>query len=146
MRTVEPSLVIADDAPLQTVLDNQIAQRRFIVQLLTVFSALALVIAMVGIYAVVAYNVAQRTSEIGLRVALGARKGDVLGMVLRQGAGLVGVGLVAGLTVALAAGRLIEAMLFETSARDPLAPTAVAVLLSRCRCPWRAGSGCLRAK
>ena len=128
-RMVEPNLVMADDAPLKAVLDNQIAQRRFIVQLLTVFSALALVIAMVGIYAVVAYSVTQRTTEIGLRVALGARKGDVLGMVLRQGARLVGVGLLVGLIIAVAAGRLIEAMLFQTSARDPLALTAVALLL-----------------
>lgn len=129
-RMVEPNLVIADDAPLRTVLDNQIAQRRFLVQLLAIFSGLALVIAMVGIYAVIAYNVAQRTAEIGLRVALGARKGDVLGMVLRQGASLVGVGLLVGLIIALASGRAVEAMLFQTSARDPFALTAVAVLLS----------------
>ena len=129
-RMVEPNLVIADDAPLQTVLDNQIAQRRFLVQLLTIFSALALVIAVVGIYAVIAYNVTQRTPEIGLRVALGARRADVLGMVLRQGASLVGAGLLVGLTIALASGRLIEAMLFQTSARDPFALTAVALLLS----------------
>jgi putative ABC transport system permease protein len=64
-------LVIADDAPLQTVLDNQLAQRRFIVQMLAVLSALALVMAIVGIYAVIAYNVAHRTSEIGIRMAFG---------------------------------------------------------------------------
>jgi putative ABC transport system permease protein len=130
LRTAEPNLVIADDAPLQTVVDNQVAQRRFVVELLTVFSALALVIATVGIYAVIAYNVAQRTTEIGLRVALGARKGDVMGMVLRQGARLVGVGLLVGLTIALAAGRLVEAMLFQTSARDPFTLAAVALLLT----------------
>jgi predicted permease len=129
-RRVEPNIVIADDAPLQTVVDNQIAQRRFIVQLLTIFSAVALVIAVVGIYALIAYNVAQRTAEIGLRMALGAGKRDVLGMVLRQGANLVGAGLVVGLIIALAAGRLVEAMLFQTSARDPVALTAVAVLFS----------------
>jgi predicted permease len=129
-RMVEPNLVIADDTPLQTVLDNQIAQRRFLVQLLAIFSALALVIAMIGIYAVVAYSVAQRTTEIGLRVALGARKADVLGMVFRQGASLVGVGLLVGLVIALAAGQLVEAMLFQTSARDPFALIAVALLLT----------------
>ena len=129
-RMVEPNLVIADDTPLQTVLDNQIAQRRFVVQLLAIFSALALAIAMVGIYAVVAYSVAQRTTEIGLRVALGARKADVLAMVFRQGANLVGVGLLVGLVIALAAGRLVEAMLFQTSSRDPFALIAVALLLT----------------
>jgi putative ABC transport system permease protein len=61
---------------------------------------------------------------------LGARKADVLGMVFRQGANLVGVGLLVGLTIALAAGHLVEAMLFQTSARDPLALTAVALVLS----------------
>jgi putative ABC transport system permease protein len=130
LRTLEPGLVIVDDAPLQSALDNELTQRRFTVQLLTIFAALALVIATVGIYAVVAYNVAQRKSEFGIRMALGAQAGDVLRMVLRQGARLVGAGLVLGIGITLIAGRLIEAMLFQTSARDPLAFTVVAVVLA----------------
>jgi putative ABC transport system permease protein len=129
-RKVEPGLVIVDAAPLQAQLDNLLAQRRFTVQLLTTFSTLALVIAAVGIYAVVAYNVAQRTNEIGIRMALGAQRWDVLRMILGQVARLVGLGLMTGLAIALAAGRLIEAMLFQTSARDPLAFATVAVLLT----------------
>ncbi|HZP59011.1 MAG TPA: ABC transporter permease [Opitutaceae bacterium] len=130
LRKLEPGIVMVDSAPLQAQLDNLLSQRRFTVQLLTIFSVLALVIATVGIYAVVAYNVAQRTSEIGIRMALGAQSRDVLRMILRQGARLAGAGLVLGLGIALAAGRLIEAMLFETSARDPLAFTIVAAVLT----------------
>ncbi|HZP59009.1 MAG TPA: ABC transporter permease [Opitutaceae bacterium] len=129
-RKVEPGLVIVDVAPLQAQLDNLLAQRRFTAQLLTLFSGLALLIAVVGIYAVVAYNVARRTSEIGIRMALGAQGSDVLRMVLSQGVRLVGAGLLVGLGIAFAASWLIEAMLFETSARDPLSFIAVPVVIA----------------
>jgi putative ABC transport system permease protein len=129
LRKLEPGLVIVDGAPLQAVLDSVLAQRRFTVHLLVIFSGLALLIATVGIYAVVAYNVAKRTSEIGIRMALGAQRRDVLRMVLGQGARLVGAGLLLGLGVALVAGRLIAAMLYDTSAHDPLTLGTIMILL-----------------
>ena len=84
--------------------------------LLTVFSVVALVIAAVGIYGVMAYNVVQRTGEFGIRMALGAQQRDVLRLVLTQGGKLIGLGLLIGLLATLAASRAMGSMLFNTSA------------------------------
>jgi len=93
---------------------------RFRTVLLGLFAALALVLAMAGVYGIVSFTVSQRTSEMGLRMALGAQRGDVLKLVLRTGVVLGLIGVVVGRIVAFAAVRVIETMLFEVSARDPL--------------------------
>ena len=97
--------------------------------LLTVFSLVALVIAAVGIYGVMAYNVVQRTGEFGIRMALGAQQRDVLRLVLTQGGKLIGLGLVVGLAATLAASRAMGSMLFNTSAQDPLTLGTITFLL-----------------
>jgi len=89
-----------------------------------------LVLAAVGIYGVVAYSVAQRTSEIGIRLAMGAQRSDVLRLVLSLGSRLIFTGLMLGVVCALALTRLIRGMLFETSAADPLTFAAVALFLT----------------
>jgi putative ABC transport system permease protein len=116
--------------PLEDLVSGNIAVPRFATQLLTMFSFLALVIAAVGIYGVMAYSVSQRTAEIGIRMALGASQSNVLRQVLTQGLKLVGAGLLIGLVAALAAGRLIQSQLFRTSSYDPVALTLVAVFLA----------------
>jgi ABC-type antimicrobial peptide transport system permease subunit len=94
------------------------------------FGLVALVLAAVGIYGVMAYTVAQRTQEIGIRVALGARPLVVLGMVLRDGMTLVGIGLGVGVVVALALGRLVSSLLYGVTAADALTYVVIAAALA----------------
>ena len=116
--------------PLEEIMAESIARQRFAMTLLTVFSAVALVIAAVGIYGVMAYNVVQRTGEFGIRMALGAQQGDVLRLVLTQGGKLIGLGLIIGLAATLAASRAMGSMLFNVSAQDPLTLGTITVLLA----------------
>jgi len=95
----------------------------------TVFGVLALVVAAIGLYSVAAYGVAQRTHELGVRLALGAESRDLVRLVLREGLRLSAVALAVGLAAALVAGRFVAPLLFETSPRDPLILSAVAALL-----------------
>jgi len=115
--------------PLEEIVADSIARQRFAMTLLTVFSLVALVIAAVGIYGVMAYSVVQRTGEFGIRMALGAQQGDVLRLVLIQGGKLVGLGLIIGLAATLAASRAMGSMLFNTSAQDPLTLGTITLLL-----------------
>jgi putative ABC transport system permease protein len=95
-----------------------------------VLGALALLLAAVGLYSVMAYSVSQRTQEIGIRMAMGAKPGDVLGMVVRTGMILTGAGLAAGLVASLAATRLVSGMLINVSATDPLIFAGAAAFLT----------------
>jgi ABC-type antimicrobial peptide transport system permease subunit len=90
---------------------------------------LALVVAAVGLYSVMSYLVAQRTHEIGVRIALGARDGDILTLVLRSSLGMAGLGVVLGLGLAFASGRFVAPLLFETSPRDPVVFGGVAAAM-----------------
>jgi putative ABC transport system permease protein len=96
----------------------QLAQPRFNMLLLGVFAGVALVLAAIGIYGVIAYSVAQRTREIGIRMALGAQRADMLGMILRQSVTLVIVGLVIGLVASFAATRLLKSLLYGVGTTD----------------------------
>jgi putative ABC transport system permease protein len=116
--------------PLEEIVADSIARQRFAMTLLTVFSGVALIIAAVGIYGVMAYNVVQRTGEFGIRMALGAQQRDVLRLVLTQGGKLIGLGLVIGLAATLAASRAMGSMLFNTSAQDPLTLGTITLLLA----------------
>jgi len=115
--------------PLEEIVADSISRQRFAMTLLTVFSGVALVIAAVGIYGVMAYNVVQRTGEFGIRMALGAQQGDVLRLVLTQGGKLIGLGLLVGLIATLAASRAMGSMLFNTSSYDPLTLSSITLLL-----------------
>ncbi|MDQ6622834.1 MAG: ABC transporter permease, partial [Verrucomicrobiota bacterium] len=116
--------------PLDEVVMQTIARQRFAMVLLAVFSVVALIIAAVGIYGVMAYSVVQRTGEFGIRMALGAQRGDVLRLVLVQGGKIIGLGLVLGLIATLAASRALGSILFQTSAQDPFTLVSITVLLA----------------
>ncbi|HEY0006258.1 MAG TPA: ABC transporter permease [Pyrinomonadaceae bacterium] len=113
----------------QLVADS-LAQRRFAVFLLGLFAALAMVLAVVGLYGVMSYMVAQRTREIGIRMALGAQTADILRMVVRQGMLLVIIGVVVGVAASFAVTRVMTSMLFGVGAHDPLTLLAVSLLLA----------------
>jgi ABC-type antimicrobial peptide transport system permease subunit len=110
---------------LSETLGQSIAERRFTMLLLGLFAGVAIVLAAVGIHGVLSYVVARRTPEIGLRMALGASRGHVLGAVMMQGARLAVAGLALGIAGALVGGRLLESQLYGVTSTDPLTFAAV---------------------
>jgi len=130
IHSVDPGQPAAEVRTMESLLDEMVAQRRLWMTLLAAYAGLALSLAAVGIYGVLAYFVAQRRSEIGVRVALGAQAGDVLRFVLRRGMGLALIGVALGSIVSFAMTRLMKTLLFGVSATDPLTFGAVALLLS----------------
>ena len=129
IRAVDPDQPVANVRTMNEVLGEETLQRRMGTVLLGVFAVLALGLACLGIYGVLAYFVVQHTPEIGVRVALGARAADILRLVLGRSATLVGIGLAAGLFGAFALSRVIRGLLFDVSATDPATFTSVAVIL-----------------
>ena len=127
---VERELPISDVMTMVRRMANSTSRTRFIALLLTLFAGLALVLAVTGLYGLVAYSVAQRTREIGIRMALGAQSSQVLRLTLRQGMWLVAAGGVVGVAAALALTRLMRSLLYEVSAADPLTFAAVVLLLA----------------
>jgi putative ABC transport system permease protein len=127
LNEIDPSLPLADVRLMEDVLTRAQARPRFLTLLLTLFSGVALAIATVGIYGVVSYSVARRTKEFGLRMVLGAQGGDVLGLVMKQGAGMVAIGIAVGLATAFALTRLMASLLFGVTATD--IPTFVSVTI-----------------
>jgi putative ABC transport system permease protein len=125
---VDKDLFVPTLDPMTTFLATQLAQPRFNMMLLAVFAGVAMVLAAIGIYGVIAYSVAQRTREIGIRMALGAQKTQMLGMVLRQSMTLVIVGIVIGFVVALGATRVMATLLYGVGAND-VSIYAVVILL-----------------
>ena len=128
VRSVDKDLFVPRFQPMNNFLALQLAQPRFNMLLLGIFAGLALLLAAIGIYGVIAYGVAQRTREIGIRMALGAQRRDMLALVLRQSLGVVALGLVLGLVASFAATRLLASLLYGVGAND--FATYAAVLLS----------------
>jgi ABC-type antimicrobial peptide transport system permease subunit len=129
VRRVDPDIPVQDMRTMKEVLDASVAQRRFQMQLAATFAVIALLLAGLGIYGVVSYSVARRNREMGIRMALGAQAHDIYAMVLRQAMAPVVLGLVAGLTGALAAGHVLASLLYEVNPRDPATLVAVALLV-----------------
>src|SRR6185436_15268533 len=111
---------LAQVRPMEDYLGQSVARQRFSMALLAAFAGIALVLAAVGLYGVLAYSVSQRVREIGVRMALGALETHVLGLVVRQGMVVVGWGIAAGLVGAFALTRVMSSLLFDVSATDPL--------------------------
>ena len=114
---------------MDQIVSQSVAPRRFSMMLLTIFAVVALVLASIGIYGMMSYSVAQRTREIGLRMTLGAQRGNVLRLVIGQGMRLALVGVVLGLIAAFALTRTMTTLLFGVSATDPLTFVLISVLL-----------------
>jgi putative ABC transport system permease protein len=127
---VDPEQPVFGVMPMEQLLASATAERRFSLLLLLLFAGLALLLSAVGIYGVMAYTTTQRSHEIGIRMALGARSGEVLSLVLGQGMRLVAVGLAVGLIGAWALSRVLVSQLYGITARDPVTYVAVAVLLA----------------
>ena len=130
LRQSDPQMPIQKFRTMEGVLDLSVAQRRFQMNLVLLFAVSALLLASLGIYGVVSYSVAQRTNEIGIRMTLGAQRGNISSMVLWQGLTPVAAGLIAGVIASLAVGRLMRSLLFGVSAADPVAIAAVVLSLS----------------
>jgi putative ABC transport system permease protein len=130
IRDVDPQTAIPNVETLEQARNNSMASPRVMTDLLGVFAALALAIAAFGIGGILALSVNQRLNEIGIRVALGARPGDVLGMILRQGMTLVAMGLAIGLVASLGLARLLKSLLFQVEPTDPVTFAGVALVLA----------------
>ena len=128
IRGADPSIPIYSVAPMDELIAGQTAQSRFTMWLMGVFAAAALMLAVVGIYGVMAYLVTQRTREIGIRLALGAGAPDILRLVVGNGLKLVAGGVAIGVAAAFALQRLVASLLFGVTAADAASAIAVVVL------------------
>ena len=144
VQTLDADVPVFNIKTMDEYMSASVAQPRFNTTLLSIFAAVALVLTVIGLYGVMSYAVAQRTNEIGIRMALGAQAGNVLALIVKDGVKMVGVGLVIGLAGAFALTRLLSSLLFGVTTRDPATFLAIAVLLSvvamlACYVPaWRA--------
>jgi putative ABC transport system permease protein len=130
VKSLDPQLPLYSVRTLDEVVDGSLWRERFQGQVLTVFALLALVLASVGIYGVIAWNVAQRTRELGVRMALGASRGRVLALVLGEGARLAALGIAAGIAGAFVLSRVLAGLLYGVKATDPLTYVTVPLVLA----------------
>ena len=130
LHNVDRDLPLFDVSPMEAVVDGSVSQRRFSMVLLSLFAGVAVVLASLGIYGVISYTVTLRTRELGIRMALGARQADVLGLMVGQGMRLTLLGVGIGLVLSLGLGRLLSALLYGVEAHDPLTLASVALLLA----------------
>jgi len=139
---MDSTIPLAQIRTMDQLLDESLEQQRFRTWLVSGFAAIALLLAAMGIYALISYSVSQRTREIGVRIALGAQRRDVLGMVIREGLQLLMFGSLVGLVGALLVTRIIRSLLYSTSPTDLLSFVApslmlLAVALLACYIPAR---------
>jgi ABC-type antimicrobial peptide transport system permease subunit len=129
IQSIDPGLPIYNIRSLNEVMERSLAQRRFSAELVGSFAVIALLLACVGIYGLLAYLVGQRSQEIGVRIALGAQRANILKMVLGQGGYLAGVGIVVGLIFAAIIAPLISTVFYGIHAIDPIVFLAVPLIL-----------------
>ena len=129
LSNIDPALPLSNVSTLDEIVSASTASRRFTVVLLSAFAAIALALALVGIFGVTAYSVSRQTAEIGVRIALGASHERVMRLIVLQGMKPVIIGIAAGLVAALLLSRLIQSLLFQVTARDPLTYASVAAIL-----------------
>jgi putative ABC transport system permease protein len=130
VRRVDPQMPVASIRPVAEVVNASIASQRFIVLLMGVFAGLAFLMASVGIYGLLSYQVSQRTNEMGIRIALGAQPQDILKLIIGQGLLLTLIGICLGIVIAFAVTRVITSLLFGVSATDPLTFIGIPVLFT----------------
>ena len=120
VQQVDPNLPLMNIATQMESIEGRMSQEKLLAQAYALFGALALLLASIGLFGLMSYNVARRTSEIGIRIALGAQRSDVLGLVMRESLILVTIGVAIGLGTAFAAGRFVSTLLFGLTTKDPL--------------------------
>jgi putative ABC transport system permease protein len=130
VRSIDPELPVPAPRSMAEVVDDSVAEQRFQMRLVLAFGAAAVLLASIGIFGVVSYSVLQRTAEIGIRMALGARPERIRAMVLAQNLRPVALGLLAGVAAGIATGRLLQATLFGVSALDPVTLSGVVLILT----------------
>jgi len=128
-RAFDPGLVPAEERTMEQVIAKSVARQNFNMLLLSIFAGIALLLAAIGIYGLMSYSVEQRTQEIGIRMALGAGRGDMLKLVLKQGMTLAGIGVAVGLAMAYGLSRVLATMLFGVKSSDPSTFALVAGIL-----------------
>ena len=126
---IDPALAMFAVEPLEETLTNPFAQHRFLTTLLGLFAVFAVVLATIGVYGVLSYTIAQKTHDIGVRMALGADSSQVLRLVAREGVMVTGAGTLAGIGLALASSRSLTSLLFEVTPTDPVTIGAVVFLV-----------------
>lgn len=130
IKSIDPGQAVTNVRTISSMEDDYVAPNRLRTSLIAAFGAIALLLAAVGIYGVIAYSVEQRTHEIGIRAALGAGRGALVGLVMRQATVLVALGVALGVGAALATGRVLSSLLFGVTPRDPVSLIAAAVTLA----------------
>ncbi len=130
LRKIDPNLPVTEYQPLTQLIDQAVSPTRLVTELLGGFSLLALVLASLGIYGVISYSVSQRTQEIGIRMAIGAQRGDVSRLIITEGMRLAGIGVALGLIFSLALTQAMKSLLFGVGATDPLTFGANALVLT----------------
>lgn len=130
VQSVDPSIPVFGARTMDEIVAKYLEQRRFALELLGVFAGVALLLASIGIYGVMAYTFSQRTNEIGIRIAMGAQRNDILKIAVGEGAVIVIFGLAAGLLGSLALTRFLQTMLFDVKATDPITFAAIPLLLA----------------
>ena len=147
VHSVDPSLSVDAMKPMDALLSDSLAPRRFALRILSFFAIAALLLAALGLYGVLSYAVTGRTREIGIRIALGARRSEILRLVVRQGLQLAGTGVALGLIAAIIFGRYLQTQLFEVHAFDPLTmtATAAAIMLAALLASWVPARRAMRA-
>jgi ABC-type antimicrobial peptide transport system permease subunit len=129
IQSIDPGLPVFNVVSMHDILDRSLASRRFSADLVGAFAGLAVLLASIGIYGLLAYMVSQRSREIGIRMALGARRDDILRMFLRKGVVLAGLGIVAGLVFSAATASMMASLLYGVRPHDPAVFLIVPLLL-----------------
>jgi putative ABC transport system permease protein len=142
VQAVDPNIPVFGARTMDEMVAKYLEQRRFALELLGIFAGVALLLASIGIYGVMAYTFSQRTNEIGIRMAMGAQRGDILRIAVSEGAMIVVFGVTAGLIGSLILTRFLQTMLFDVKPNDPITFAAIsgllaAVTLAACFVPAR---------
>ena len=130
VENVDPNVPVHSISSMDQIIARSVADRRFALQLLGVFAAAALLLAAIGIYGVMSYSFSQRTHEVGIRIAVGAQRLDILRMTLGEGLRIVVIGLASGLVAAAIMTRFFQSMLFDVGPADPITYLSVSVILA----------------
>jgi putative ABC transport system permease protein len=130
VQAIDPTIPVFEVRTMDEVVAKYLEQRRFALELLGVFAGVALLLASIGIYGVMAYTFSQRTNEIGIRMAMGAQRGDILKIAVGEGALIVAFGLAAGLAGSLVLTRFLQTMLFDVKPTDPITFAGISALLA----------------